>query len=125
VRGLGWRGMQCVGTRSTRRLQDKIAMFAPMVKIISTLMIGKAPFLKAAKIKPRLRLRRARGWTAAWLRLRWDPFFPGRPRAKVGGHLDGRFCRRTLSPSAGRPDRDAGGFQIPCRSFAPDVGSPP
>ena len=39
--------------RPDRRLPDKIAMFAPMVKIISPLIISKVPFLRGDKITRR------------------------------------------------------------------------
>ena len=42
-------------------------------------------------------------------------------RAKVGGHLVGRFCRLAPSPPARRPDRDSGDLEIRGRGFAPNV----
>src|SRR5215471_17635190 len=44
----------------------------------------------------------------------------GQLRAKVGGHLVGRFCRWLASaPAAWRTDGDAGSFEIGASRFAP------
>ncbi len=43
---------------------------------------------------------------------------------RVGGHLVGRFCGRPPSPTAGRSQRDPGGFQVSTCSFATYTGSP-
>ena len=66
-------------------------------------------------------LRCARRRTAPWTRLVGDHFLLGRPRAKVGDHLYGRFCGRGVAPPARRSDRDAGRFKIRRGSFAPDM----
>ena len=41
----------------------------------------------------------------------------------VGGHLVGRFCRRSPSPPAWRPHRDPGRSQISRRRFPTDAGA--
>jgi len=63
---------------------------------------------------------RAGGWAAIRPRFRRDHFFAGRPRAKVGGHLVGRFCH-PATPAARWPYRDSCRFQISGGSLAPDV----
>jgi hypothetical protein len=47
-----------------------------------------------------------------------------RLRAKVGGHLYGRFCRWSPSPPSRRSHRDAGRFQISGRSLPANPGGP-
>ena len=49
-------------------------------------------------------------------------FFWNRP-AKVGGHLVGRFCRRSPSPRTGWSHRDPGRFQVSACGFSTYTGS--
>jgi len=53
-------------------------------------------------------------------RFRRDHCPPGRVRAKVGGHLYGRFCF-LAAPTTRRSHGDARRSQIPRRRFAPNV----
>src|SRR5579863_1172944 len=48
-------------------------------------------------------------------------FSAGGLRAKVGDHLVGRFCRRSPSPSAGRPNWNTAGLQVAAYSLSTDV----
>ncbi len=43
-------------------------------------------------------------------------------RRRVGGHLYGRFCRRSPAPTARWPERDPGRFEVSAGRFPPDTG---
>ena len=60
--------------------------------------------------------------TAARLRSAWAQVDRWTFRAKVGGHLYGRFCRRPPSPTSRRPHRDPAAFRYRAGSFPPNAG---